>query len=261
MKAVLFDIDGVLLQQGVAIAGAQETLAWLQQNSVPFRCITNTTSRDPAQIAAELQAQGLAISAECIFNPAHTAAVWLQQEGIRHLELLVPDGIRAAFAAFDCSGQQPPQALVVGDIGEGFSYAVLNRLFRLLMDNPDLPLLALGMTRYFATADGLQLDAGPFIRALEYASGRAALVMGKPDRTVFELALADLGLEPRQVVMIGDDCQTDVLAAQALGIIGVLVRSGKYRPGDELSGGAVWPDYILDSVAALPALLQRQHAG
>lgn len=253
-RAVLFDIDGVLHQQGQAIAGAAATLAWLDAQGIPYRFITNTTSKSLAQMAAALQAEGVPVKQQAIFNPTRTACGWLQQQGISRLHLLVPPGIRAEFAAFTTGAE--PQAVVIGDVARDFTFDNLNPVFRLLMDNPQMPLLALGMTRYFAGEDGLQMDVGPFIKALEYACGRPALVMGKPDAAVFELALADMGVVAADALMLGDDRFSDVLAAQQLGITGVLVRSGKYRAGDELADAQGHrPDHVIASVADLPALL------
>lgn len=255
MRAVLFDIDGVLAQKGAAIKGAADTLQQLNAAGIPFRFITNTTSKSPAFMAAELNAWGVAVNEAHIFNPTRTACRWLTAQGIQRLALLVPPGIEAEFSAFT-SVTEAPQAVVVGDVAAGFSFANMNQLFRLLMADAGVPLIALGMTRYFAAADGLQLDVGPFVKALEYATGRSALVMGKPDKTVFELALADMGVAAADAAMLGDDRFSDVLAAQALGITGVLVRTGKYQPADDApdSQGRK-PDYVIDSVAALPALL------
>jgi HAD superfamily hydrolase (TIGR01458 family) len=140
--------------------------------------------------------------------------------------------------------------VVVGDLGEGWSYSELNRALRLLMSDPAIPLLALGMTRYWRAEDGLRLDAGAFVRALEYAAGRTAVVVGKPDPTFYGAAVDALGVPADQVVMIGDDLHTDVEGAQLAGLKGVLVRTGKFSASDLT--GSVRPDAVLDSVADLP---------
>lgn len=256
MRAILFDIDGVLLQNGSAIDGAAATLSWVQRHAIPFRLLTNTTSRNRASICAGLNRHGLQVSETDIITPPVAARQWLQQQQCERVELLVPDGIRGEFAVSDAS--PAVDAIVVGDLGAGFTFERLNSAFRLLMDNPQAALVALGMTRYFAGSDGLQLDVGPFIKALEYASGRQAQVMGKPAAAFFRLALDELGVSADQTLMIGDDRLGDVLGAQACGIHGCLVRTGKYRKGDELADAdGLAAQYVLDSVADLPALWAR----
>jgi phospholysine phosphohistidine inorganic pyrophosphate phosphatase len=122
------------------------------------------------------------------------------------------------------------------------------------MDGADL--IALQRNRYWRREDGLALDAGPFVAALEYASGRSATVVGKPEAGFFRLALEDLGLGPHEVAMVGDDAEADVVGAQAAGLKGILVRTGKYRP--ETEGR---PDLVLESFAALPEALGLEASG
>ncbi len=104
------------------------------------------------------------------------------------------------------------------------------------------------------TAGGLQLDMGAFILGLEQAAGVSAAVVGKPSAAFFGAVLARLGVLPADALMIGDDLDADVLGAQASGISGVLVRTGKFRE-EALARSVGRPDHIIDSVADLPALL------
>jgi HAD superfamily hydrolase (TIGR01458 family) len=144
--------------------------------------------------------------------------------------------------------QVRPDYVLVGDLGEGFTYDRLNAAFRYLMDGAAL--LALQRNRYWRKEDGLSLDAGPFVAALEYASGKSATVIGKPERGFFQLALEELGLEPNEVAMVGDDAEADVAGAQEAWLKGIQVKTGKYRPGAEGE-----PDLVLDSFAGLPEAL------
>jgi len=187
-----------------------------------------------------------------MITPPVATRLWLEQQWIEHIQLLVPNGIRREFSAFKFN---KPEAVVVGDMGAGFTFQKLNDAFRTLMANPQSQLVALGMTRYFAAADGLQLDAGPFVKALEYATGKTAVVMGKPAVDFFQLALNSIQAEAGETLMLGDDRMGDVLGAQNSGIHGCLVKTGKYRPGDEAADEqGQKPEYLLDSVSALPEL-------
>ena len=144
--------------------------------------------------------------------------------------------------------EDDPAYVLVGDLGENFTYARLNAAFRLLVDGAQL--LALQKNRYWRREDGLALDAEPFVAALEYASGVSATVVGKPEESFFQLAVEDLGLEAHEVAMVGDDAEADVAGAQAAGLRGVQVKTGKYRPGEEGR-----PDLVLKSFAGLPEAL------
>ena len=167
--------------------------------------------------------------------------------------MFVPTTTATEFAGLDPlpdGAESGADAVVVGDLGVGWDFATLNRAFRLLMGDAAPPLIALGLTRYWRAEDGLRLDAGPFVRALEHASGRRAVVLGKPDPAFYASAVADLGLEPERTVMVGDDVHADVEGAQRSGLVGVLVRTGKFSPSD--LGGEVVPDAVIDSIADLP---------
>ena len=119
--------------------------------------------------------------------------------------------------------------------GGGFSPGLLNILaFRLLMDGAEL--VALQRNGFKARADGLALDVGAYAAALEYASGREAIVVGKPAREFYTSAIAELGVQ--RAVMVGDDLEADVAGAMATGLAGVLVRTGKYRD-DALSARVI----------------------
>jgi HAD superfamily hydrolase (TIGR01458 family) len=142
--------------------------------------------------------------------------------------------------------------VIVGDLGEGWDYGVLNSAFRRLMDGAEL--IALQKNRYWETSDGLSLDAGPFVASLEYATGREAEVMGKPSPAFFELALSELGISADHAAMVGDDVEADVGGAMEAGLAGILVRTGKFRE-DLVSESGIEPTATVDSIADVPGLI------
>jgi HAD superfamily hydrolase (TIGR01458 family) len=147
-------------------------------------------------------------------------------------------------------------AVVVGDLGDGWDFPRLNDAFRMLMHDSKPPLLALGMTRYWQTAGGLQLDTGPFVAALQYAAGVTAQVFGKPAAEFFQAAIEMLNVPPERICMIGDDIHSDIDAAQRLGLRGILAKTGKFHPTDLDQG--ITPNAIINSIADLPAWWQAQ---
>lgn len=251
MRAILFDLDGVLYQNEAAIAGARQAVAWAREQRIPHLFLTNTTSRPRSAIVARLKRMGIEIVAEALLTPPVAAVRWLNETGLRNVALFVTEATAGEFLAFSSQYEAAQvEAVVVGDLGEHWDFATMNRAFRLLMSESRPPLVALGMTRYWLSDEGLRLDVGPFIKALEYATGREALVMGKPAPHYFQAALATLGVLPEQTVMIGDDIRGDIEGAQPLGMKTLLVRTGKFRTEDMSLG--IQPDAVLDSVADLP---------
>jgi phospholysine phosphohistidine inorganic pyrophosphate phosphatase len=250
---VLIDLDGVLYQGERAVAGAPEAVAWLAGQGIPHRFVTNTTSRPRAALVEKLAGLGVATGAEALWTPPVAADHWLAEHAPGPAALFVPEATAGEFTAvpqLDARAESGAASVVLGDLGEGWSFPVLNRAFRLLMDDPRPPLVALGMTRYWRAADGLRLDVAPFVKALEHATGAEAVVLGKPAAAFFETALGLLGCRAGETLMIGDDVVGDVGGAQRAGLRGALVRTGKFRPAD--LEGEVRPDAVLDSIADLP---------
>lgn len=188
-----------------------------------------------------------------VLTPTVAAGEWLRQSAPGRPALFVPEATAADLAdvgQLPADAEDGASAVVVGDLGDDWDFATLNRAFRLLMAPPHPPLVALGMTRHWRAPDGLRLDTGAFVRALEYASGATAVILGKPDAAFYNTAVAHFGLATGSVVMVGDDVRADVEGAQKAGLRGVLVRTGKAY-GMDLPDD-VSPDAVLDSVADLP---------
>lgn len=246
-------MDGVVYNDIHPIAGAVETVQWVEAHNIPHLFLTNTTSKSCAALSEKLLGLGIRAAETEILTPAGAAAEWLRsREG--QIALFVRQPARSEFAGLPCLPDDAGRGaayVVVGDLGDLWDYRTLNRAFRLLHDNPEAQLIALGMTRYWLAADGLSLDVAPFVAALEHATGRRALVFGKPAARFFLAGAERLGLEGGEVLMIGDDIDADVGGAQAAGLKGALVKTGKFRPAD--LEGAVRPDAVFDSIADLPA--------
>lgn len=227
IQAVLLDIGGVLLDGETPLPGAAEALERLRAAGVPFLLLTNTTRTARSDLLARLAAAGLEVAPEQLLTPAVLARDWLAREGRRPM-LLIHPGLHADFSGLD---ESDPDAVVVGDAGDGFSYATLNAAFRLLMAGA--PLVSLSGSRYFREGGELFLDAGPFVRLLEEAARCDALQLGKPGAAFFRRAVERLGVPAEAVLMIGDDVESDVRGACEAGLQAVLVRTGKYHEGDE----------------------------
>ena len=151
-------------------------------------------------------------------------------------------------------GETGADAVIVGDLGDRWNYDELNRAFRLVMNGAEL--IALQKNRFWQRGGGLALDAGPFVAALEYATGRRATVVGKPSPDFFAEVLRGLGVDAEHAVMVGDDVETDIGGAMANGLAGVLVRTGKYRE-DLVRASVIEPTATVDSIADVPAVIAR----
>jgi phospholysine phosphohistidine inorganic pyrophosphate phosphatase len=249
---VLLDIDGVLYVGDEPIEGAHQALIELREQSGGVRLMTNTTSRSRRAVHGHLLELGFDVSLQEVLTPAAMAERHCRERGYGSVTVLVSEGLREDLAGLESAPPgAPTDAVILGDLGDGFTPEVLNGAFRALMDGAEL--VALQHNRYWRRADGLALDVGAYAAALEYASGTESVTVGKPARAFFQAAMADMELEGG--VMIGDDAEADVGGAMAAGLAGILVRTGKYR--DDAVSAGITPTAIVDSVKDVPRLLTR----
>jgi len=253
MTGILFDLDGVFYQNGQPINGGAKTLEWVRRQTIPHLFVTNTSSKPRAAIVDKLAGFGIKTDAEHILTPPIAAANWLQSQFKNPcLALYVSEATKVDFSDLKIAepGSARIDAVIIGDLGTAWTFDLINTAFQQLMVSPAPPLIALGLTRYWQTANGLQLDVGPFVKALEYATGHEARVCGKPSPSFFEAAAKQLQLEANQLIMIGDDIQGDIGGAQMAGLKALQVRTGKFREADLQQG--ITPDAIINSIADLP---------
>jgi HAD superfamily hydrolase (TIGR01458 family) len=249
-SGLLLDLDGTVYEDDGLIAGADAAIEALRVGGVPIRFVTNTTRVPRATIAGWLEDFGVPAVADDIFTPPIAAVAWLREQGIRRVAVCLPEGSFAEFAEFDIVDQDP-EAVVIGDLGPAWNFETMNSVFRWLLDGAEF--VALHRNRYWKTEGEWVLDVGAFVAGFEYATGRQATLVGKPSRPMFEAAARSMGLALTDVAMVGDDLQADIAGAQALGIQGIMVRTGKFR-GAELESSDIEPDLVVDSVASLPEL-------
>ncbi|HET6349561.1 MAG TPA: TIGR01458 family HAD-type hydrolase [Candidatus Krumholzibacteria bacterium] len=250
IRGLLADMDGVWFVENEPIAGAREALARIRERNLALRIISNTSTRTCDELAAKMRRLGMHVEANEVISPPRAAARMLRARQVKGVKLVVSDSIRGEFAGLVESDH--PDAVVIGDIGERWDYTLMNQLFHHVLEGAEI--VALHRGRYWQVADGLKLDIGAFVAGLEFATGATATVVGKPSPQLFRMALQDMGLEPDQVVMIGDDIYHDVGGAQEAGLRGVLVKTGKYRESLVASAG-ITPDMVIDSIAVLAGVL------
>ena len=255
LHAFLFDLDGTLYTDAGAVPGAVHLLHTLRTRGVPFRLVTNTTSRPRRKLVERLRGYGFTVEAGEIATPVTAGAEIARSRGFRRIAPFVHEATLEDLEGFELihEAEGQPEVVMVGDLGAHWDFSLMQKAFAFLMAGADL--IAFSRDRYWMRGDGLTLDAGPFVVGLEYASGKTATIAGKPAPEFFHAAVSGIpvlaGTVPREVIMVGDDLWSDVEGAQRAGYQGWLVRTGKFRP-DLLAGSGVTPDRVLDSVADLP---------
>ena len=250
---ILFDLDGVIYQGDSLISGAKESINLLRQNNIPCRFITNTTRMTKKNLVTKLQAMGLTLEVNEVFAAPHAAVEYCKNMKYTTIDLVVPDNeMEEDFIDFDLHAENP-QAIVLGDMGNLFTFDLLNALFKKILNGAEI--VAMHKNKYWHSGNGLTLDLGAFVTALEFATEKEAVVIGKPNPHLFQLAVRPWGLSFQSIYMVGDDIGSDIGGANNVGMQSILVKTGKYRE-ESLKRSEITPDFIINSVADLPELLQ-----
>ncbi|MCT7376620.1 TIGR01458 family HAD-type hydrolase [Chelativorans salis] len=257
IKGVLLDLAGVVYDGEKPIAGAAEAIGRLRGAGVPLRFVSNTTRSTKKAILVRLDRLGVAVTEDELFTPAIAAREWLLKHSCSP-HLLVHPKLEPDLLGLP-EGRR--HAVVVGDVGEALDYSKLNAAFRKLSEGAEF--LALANNRMFKDADGKpSLDAGPFVAALEFASQRHAIVLGKPSAEFFGMALTSMNCRPEEAVMVGDDAENDIAGSLRAGLsCALLVRTGKYRVGDEARFVPKPTALVDDLPAAAKWILKRKDGG
>ncbi|KAJ2032529.1 hypothetical protein IW146_008485 [Coemansia sp. RSA 922] len=232
IKGVLLDLSGTLHIDNAVTPRAVEALKLLRKTGIKVRFVTNSTKTSDERLHAKLSKLGFELSPSEIFTSLSAAKRLVQQHNYRPL-LILEDEALEQFT--DISQDEPYNAVVIGLAPSKLDYRNMNRAFTALLGGADL--VGIHRAKYYASAEGqLSLGPGGFIAALEFAADKKAVLVGKPARAFYELALADMGLleSPESVAMVGDDVLADLGGgALELGLLRALVKTGKYREGDE----------------------------
>jgi HAD superfamily hydrolase (TIGR01458 family) len=251
IAALLIDLDGVLYVEEERIPGSLEAVRRLRDGGLALRFVTNTTAHSRDRTLAKLSRLGFEVADRELTTPAVLAVRHCRDRGHERVALVMNEEVKRDFAELEETASEA-DAVIVGDLGEAFGYDVLNRAFRHVMDGAEL--IALQKNRYWMRADGLSLDVGPFVAALEFATGTQAYVVGKPARAFFQEVLSDLGATATTTAMVGDDIESDIGGAIHAGLAAILVRTGKYRERQVRESG-VEPTFVVNSIADVPSLL------
>jgi HAD superfamily hydrolase (TIGR01458 family) len=253
IDGVLLDIDGVLAVSWEPLPGGIEALGWMRSHDVPFRLITNTTTKTRSDLAETLRGAGFDVRDEEIVTAVVATAEYLRTHQAGRTCFVLSDGDASDdLDGVELARVEDADVIVLGGAYDGFSYPTMNRVFRRLIEGA--PLVGMHRNLYWRTNEGLQLDAGAYIAGFEEATGREAVICGKPTGPYFRSALAVLGVPAERAVMVGDDIVNDVRGAQVLDIRGVLVKTGKFLPGD-LDKVPEPPDFVLETIGELPGLI------
>lgn len=250
-KAFFFDLDGTLYFKGVQIEGAATTLEDLRGRGFQLRFLTNTDSIPESGILDRMAQHGIKAEIHEVYTPVTAVRNFFTQNRDLSCYCLVSDKVARALTGLNIC-ENNPDYVVIGDFRDKVSYAEIDKVFRMIYNGAKI--LCTSKGKFFFLDDGIHIDNGGFVAMFEYATGRQAELLGKPNAGFFKLALNSMGVSENEMVMVGDDITVDVGGAKGIGALSVLVKTGKYS-AESVAKAGITPDFTIDSVAYLKDIL------
>ena len=227
VRGILCDIDGTLYFRGKIIPKAVETVSYLQDKGYKVVFLTNTDSRPPHEILKILLNFGFSVKSEDIFTPIIAIKEYISQFPDKKSFFLVSERVKPEFQTFSqVTKDEIPDFVVISDFSDDWRIERLNEAFKYVLKGAKL--IGSQGNRYFLDQDGNpKIDTGALVRMVANAAQVKPLILGKPNSDYFKLALEKMDINTNEVIIIGDDIESDIQGAKNAGIKGILVKTGK----------------------------------
>ena len=252
IRAVILDMDGVLWRGEQVLPGVAEFFAFLVQHRIPFLLATNNSTHTVASYVTRLQKAGVPAQPQHVITSAVATADYIRQHYSPETPVYIigQEGIRQAMAEHGFREDPANARLVVVGMDFHVTYAKLKTATLRVRAGADF--IGTNGDRTFPIPEGLAPGNGSILAALEAATDVEPLIVGKPQRPMFEMALARLNTAPEHTLMVGDRLETDILGAQGVGIRTALVLTGITTP-EHAQTASIQADGVFASLAALHA--------
>ncbi len=246
----LFDLNGVFYEDKNIISGANETIDWLKKNSIPYKFISNNSTLSRKLFVEKLKKIGLKINISEVITSNYAGVLTIKKMGLKNCKLIMTEEAKLDYKKFQLQNKKI-DAIVIGDIGEKWSFSLMNELMNDVISGAEI--IALHKGKYYQSQGKLKIDCGAFVAGLEYSTSKKAISIGKPKKSFFDLAAFDLGTN--KICLVGDDLHNDIEGGQKMGYKTILVKTGKYRQ-NIFDKSKIKPDFCISSIKELIKLFK-----
>ena len=246
----LFDLNGVFYEDKNIISGANETIDWLKKNSIPYKFISNNSTLSRKLFVEKLKKIGLKINISEVITSNYAGVLTIKKMGLKNCKLIMTEEAKLDYKKFQLQNKKI-DAIVIGDIGENWSFSLMNELMNDVISGAEI--IALHKGKYYQSQGKLKIDCGAFVAGLEYSTSKKAISIGKPKKSFFDLAAFDLGTN--KICLVGDDLHNDIEGGQKMGYKTILVKTGKYRQ-NIFDKSKIKPDFCIPSIKELIKLFK-----
>lgn len=246
----LFDLNGVFYEDENIISGANEIIDWLKKNSIPYKFISNNSTLSRKLFVEKLKKIGLKINISDVITSNYAGVLTIKKMGLKNCKLIMTEEAKLDYKKFQLQNKKI-DAIVIGDIGEKWSFSLMNELMNDVISGAEI--IALHKGKYYQSQGKLKIDCGAFVAGLEYSTSKKAISIGKPKKSFFDLAAFDLGTN--KICLVGDDLHNDIEGGQKMGYKTILVKTGKYRQ-NIFDKSKIKPDFCIPSIKELNKLFK-----
>jgi HAD superfamily hydrolase (TIGR01458 family) len=230
-KALILDLEGTLTSSGAILPGSIELITFLNKNNVPYYIITNTVSKTVEQMEENLRNIGINILRKHIINPISVLNNFIKENAIRTYYFVGPEYLKELIVKSN-DFEKIPEYVIFCDFEHiDCNYTLFNKIFKYIKNGSRM--ITTSYSNYYISKSEYKMDTGIFVRMYEILMNEKAVIMGKPSSMIYKTALKELKMESKDVMTIGDDGLTDIIGGKEMGIETIMVKTGKYKEGDE----------------------------
>lgn len=251
-KPILIDLDGVLRLENKPAKDIIPFLQFLENNRIQACVLSNSSLYSSAQIYKYFESHSVEINIP-IITAIDSAYEYVQSKYSR-VAAYTSESVIGMFG--NILNYENPEAVLIGDIGDVWNYKLIQTIFEYVENGAEL--IAVHKNKFWKKPGaGIQLDAGPFIHAIEYSTSTAATIIGKPSRIYFQQALKKIDANiDESFFMLGDDLETDMKGAKDLGAQTILLFTGKTKnPIKEID--ELFVDYQANNLLEVIAIIKK----
>lgn len=261
IRAVFFDMDGVVYVGSRPLPGVQELLDYLDATDRHWMLVTNNATLTSQQFSDKVAAMGLCVAPERILGSSEATASWLRHQVDKgwpngKVIILGQEGLRSALEKAGFEVTADPFDATYAIAGAKFDLTFSDLADVALAIRNGARFIGTNSDRTYPTERGQVPGAGSILALFTAATDREPTVIGKPNAPMFEEAMSRLGVAPEATMMVGDRYETDIAGALTLGMMTVGVLTGIDTRAN-FAAQAAPPHLILDGLPDLLALLKR----
>jgi 4-nitrophenyl phosphatase len=257
LRGFVLDMDGVLWHGDQPLPGLDGFFQVLDERGIKFVLATNNPSKRPEEFASKARGMGIDVQPEDVVTSIMATAAYLSKRFPRksRIHAIGESALKASIEEAGYVLADEDVVAVVVALERGLSYETFKRATLLIRGGAEF--IGTNADPSYPTEEGIVPGSGMMVICLRATSDREPVVMGKPERGVFEMALEKLGLPIEQVASVGDRLDTDIAGGHRFGLKTILTLSGVSQIED-IQNNVIRPDWVFEGLPDLTRALKGE---